>query len=227
MRGSTTLTRAMIKNILDFILTQLISSRTERWHISSVGLRAIIADSGLELWCVENIVNTPLTRQLKMEWHGADSISDPKRPNKLSSELSWQTRYQFRCSVDNHAYPLTSTSAGRRRRLACFAMVSAAHEMAPQTNYTINYIAATHLAIDYTGQSVTLRTTCSNGNTGSWPNNTYAGLWPVEALLVELSANSHISNNTSQFVWWAVTKHWRIYSTEWCTRLLWPSVYGW
>ena len=77
----------MIKNILDLILARLISSRTERWYVSS-GLRAIITDSGLELRCVKNIVNTPLTRQLKSERHSANSISDPKRTNKLSSELS-------------------------------------------------------------------------------------------------------------------------------------------
>ena len=84
MQGPTTLTLAMIKNILDLILTRLISSRTERWYISS-GLRAIITNSGLELQCVKNIVNTPLTRQLKTERHSANSISHPKRPNKLSS----------------------------------------------------------------------------------------------------------------------------------------------
>ena len=56
----------MIKNILDLILAQLISSRMERWYVSS-GLGAIITDSGLELQCVKNIVNMPLTRQLKME----------------------------------------------------------------------------------------------------------------------------------------------------------------
>ena len=78
---------AMIKNILDLILARLISSRTERWYISSC-LRAIITDSGLELQCMKNIVNTPLTRQLKTEGHSANSISDPKRPNKLSSKLT-------------------------------------------------------------------------------------------------------------------------------------------
>ena len=83
----------MIKNTLNLILTRLISSRTERWYISS-GLKAIITDSGLELRCMKNIVNTPLTRQLKTEGHGANSISDPKRPNKLSSKLSLQTRCQ-------------------------------------------------------------------------------------------------------------------------------------
>ena len=77
---------AMIKNILDLILARLISSRMERWYIS-IGLRATITDSGLELRCVKNIVNTPLTRQLKTEGHSANSISDPKRPNKLSSQF--------------------------------------------------------------------------------------------------------------------------------------------
>ena len=80
-------TLAMIKNILDLILARLISSRTERWYVGS-GLGAIITNSGLELQCVKNIVNTPLTRQLKMEGHSANSISDPKRPNKLSSQFT-------------------------------------------------------------------------------------------------------------------------------------------
>ena len=83
MRGPTTLTLAMINNILDLILARLISSSMERWYVSS-GLRA---DSGLELYCVKNIVNTPLTRQLKMEGHSANSISDPKKPNKFSSQF--------------------------------------------------------------------------------------------------------------------------------------------
>ena len=48
MQGPTMLTLAMIKNILNLILAQLISSRMERWYVSS-GLRAIITDSGLEL----------------------------------------------------------------------------------------------------------------------------------------------------------------------------------
>ena len=86
MRGPTTPTLAMIKNILDLILTRLISSRTERRDVGS-GLGAIITNSRLELRCVKNIVNTPLTRQLKTERHSANSISDPKRPNKLSSEF--------------------------------------------------------------------------------------------------------------------------------------------
>ena len=84
MRGPTTPTLAMIKNILDLILARLISSRTERRYVSSV-LRAIITDSGLELRCVKNIVNMPLTRQLKTERHSANSTNDPKRPNKFSS----------------------------------------------------------------------------------------------------------------------------------------------
>ena len=78
---------AMIKNILDFILAQLISSRMERRYISSVGLRAIIANSGLELRCMKNIVNVPLTRQLKVECYSANSISDQKGPNELISKL--------------------------------------------------------------------------------------------------------------------------------------------
>ena len=77
----------MIQNILDLILARLISSRTERRYVSS-GLRAIITDSGLELRRVKNIVNTPLTRQLKTEGHSANSISDPKGPNKLSSQFT-------------------------------------------------------------------------------------------------------------------------------------------
>ena len=77
----------MIKNILDLILARLISSRTERRYIGS-GLRTIITDSGLELRSVKNIVNTPLTRQLKAEGHSANSSNDPKRPNKLSSQFT-------------------------------------------------------------------------------------------------------------------------------------------
>ena len=86
MRGPTTPTLAMIKNILDLILARLISSRTERRYVSS-GLRTIITDSRLELQGVKNTVNSPLTRQHKMKGHSANSISDPKRPNKLSSKL--------------------------------------------------------------------------------------------------------------------------------------------
>ena len=77
----------MIKNILDLILARLISSKTERWYVSS-GLGAIVTNSGLELRCVKNNVNMPLTRQLKSERHSANSISDPKRPNKLSSQFT-------------------------------------------------------------------------------------------------------------------------------------------
>ena len=81
------LTLAMIKNILDLILARLISSRTERQYVSS-GLRAIITNSGLELQSMKYIVNTPLTRKLKTEGHSANSISDPKRPNKFSSQFT-------------------------------------------------------------------------------------------------------------------------------------------
>ena len=48
-QGTTTLTRVMVKLILNFILTQLIRSRTKRWNVSSGGLKAIIANNGLEL----------------------------------------------------------------------------------------------------------------------------------------------------------------------------------
>ena len=88
-------TRVMIKDIFHFVLTQLISSRTESWYISCIGIRSIIANSGLELQCMKHIVYTPLARQLKMEKHGTDSSNDPKRPNKLSSKLSRQPRCQF------------------------------------------------------------------------------------------------------------------------------------
>ena len=76
----------MIKNILDLILARLISSRTERRYVGS-GLGAIITNSGLELQSVKYIVNMPLTRQLKTEGHSANSISDPKRSKKLSSQF--------------------------------------------------------------------------------------------------------------------------------------------
>ena len=99
-----------------------------------------------------------------------------KGPTNLAASFRDNPGANFRCSVDNHAYPPTTTSAGLRRRLACFAMVSAAREMAPRTNYTVDYIAATRSATDYTGQSVTSRTACSNGYTGSHPNKTYAGI---------------------------------------------------
>ena len=77
----------MVKNILNLVLAQFISSRTEIWYVSS-GLRTIITDGGLELRCEKNIVNTPLTRQLKIECHSTNSTSDLKGPNKLSSELA-------------------------------------------------------------------------------------------------------------------------------------------
>ena len=66
MRGPTTPTLAMIKNILDLILARLISSRTERQYVGS-GLGAIITNNGLELQSMKNIVNTLLTGQLKAE----------------------------------------------------------------------------------------------------------------------------------------------------------------
>ena len=85
-------TRAMIKNIFDFVLAQLISSRTESWYISCVGIRAIVADSGLELQGMKHVMYTPLARQLKTKGHGTNSSNDMKRSNKLSSELSRQPR---------------------------------------------------------------------------------------------------------------------------------------
>ena len=59
--------RAMIKDIFDFVLTQLISSRMESWDVSCIGIRAIVANSGLELQGMEHIMHTPLARQLKAE----------------------------------------------------------------------------------------------------------------------------------------------------------------
>ena len=84
--------RAMIKDIFYFVFARLISSRTENWYISCVGIRAIVANSGLELRGMKHVMNTPLARQLKAEGHGTDSSNDTKRSNKLSSELSRQPR---------------------------------------------------------------------------------------------------------------------------------------
>ena len=56
----------MIKYILDLILAQLISSRTERWYVSS-GLGAIITNSGLELRSVKYIVDRLDYRLLLLE----------------------------------------------------------------------------------------------------------------------------------------------------------------
>ena len=88
-------TRVIIKNIFDFVLARLISSRTESWYISCIGIRAIVANSGLKLQGMEHVVHAPLARQLKMKEHGTNSSNDPKRPNKLSSKLSRQPRCQF------------------------------------------------------------------------------------------------------------------------------------
>ena len=84
--------RAMIKNVFYFVLARLISSRTENWYVSCVGIRAIVANSGLELRGMKHVMNTPLARQLKAERHSADSSNDTKRSNKLSSEFSRQPR---------------------------------------------------------------------------------------------------------------------------------------
>ena len=86
------LTRAMIKNIFDFVLVQLISSRMENWYVSCIGIRAIIANRGLELRGIKHVMYTPLARQLKAKGHSADSSNDTKRSNKLSSKLSRQPR---------------------------------------------------------------------------------------------------------------------------------------
>ena len=83
-------TRAMIKNVIHFVLTQLISSRMESWYVGFVGIRAIVPNGRLELRCMKHIVYMPLARQLKTEGHRTDSSNNPKRPNKLSSKLSQQ-----------------------------------------------------------------------------------------------------------------------------------------
>ena len=85
----------MIKNIFNFVLAQLISSRTESWDVGFIGSRAIVANGGLELRYMKHIVHMPLARQLKTEGHGTDSSNDPKWPNKLSRKLSRQLRCQF------------------------------------------------------------------------------------------------------------------------------------
>ena len=64
---TTTPARAMIKDIFYFVFARLISSRMENWYVSCVGIRAIVADSGLELRGMKHIMNTPLARQLKAE----------------------------------------------------------------------------------------------------------------------------------------------------------------
>ena len=84
--------RAMIKDIFYFVLARLIGSRTESWYVSCVGIRAIVADSGLELQGMKHVMYTPLARQLKAKGHSTDSSNNTKRSNKLSSELSRQPR---------------------------------------------------------------------------------------------------------------------------------------
>ena len=93
----------MIKNIFYFVLARLISSRMENWYISYVGIRAIVADSGLELRGMKYIMYTPLARQLKAKGHSADSSNDTKWSNNLSSKLSQQPRCKLEMLVDNHA----------------------------------------------------------------------------------------------------------------------------
>ena len=60
-------TRTMIKDIFNFILARLISSRMENWYVSCIGIRAIVANSGLELRGMKHVMNMPLARQLKAE----------------------------------------------------------------------------------------------------------------------------------------------------------------
>ena len=64
---TTAPTRMMIKDIFYFVLAQLISIRMENWYVSCIGIRAIVADSGLELRGMKHVVHTPLARQLKAE----------------------------------------------------------------------------------------------------------------------------------------------------------------
>ena len=78
----------MIKNTFDIVFAQIIRSRMESWYISCVGIRAIVANSGLELQGMKHVMYMPLARQLKTEGHGTDSSNNPKRPNKLSSKLT-------------------------------------------------------------------------------------------------------------------------------------------
>ena len=63
----TTPTRAMIKDVFNFVFARLISSWMENWYVSCVGIRAIVANSGLELRGMKHVVHMPLARQLKAE----------------------------------------------------------------------------------------------------------------------------------------------------------------
>ena len=78
----------MIKNVFHIVLARLISSRMENWYISCIGIRAIVANSRLELRGMKHVMNTPLARQLKVKGHSANSSNDTKWSNKLSSKLS-------------------------------------------------------------------------------------------------------------------------------------------
>ena len=88
-------TRAMINNIFHFVLARLISSRTESWYVNCVGIRAIVANSRLELRGMKHVMYTPLARQLKTKGHGTDSSNDMKRSNKLSSKLLRQPKLEM------------------------------------------------------------------------------------------------------------------------------------
>ena len=85
----------MIKDIFNFVLARLISSKTENWYVSCIVIRASVADSGLKLQGMKHVVHTPLARYLKTEGHGTNSSYNPKLPNKLSSKLLQQPRCQF------------------------------------------------------------------------------------------------------------------------------------
>ena len=84
----TTPVRAMIENIFNLILTQLISSKMGRSYVSSIGIRTIIANGGLDLQCIKHIVHMPLARQLKTKGHGTGSSNNPKWTNKLCGKFT-------------------------------------------------------------------------------------------------------------------------------------------
>ena len=112
----------------------------------------------------------------------------------------------FKCSVLNHARYPTLMSTSRLRLFACCAMVMAACDSAPLTSCTVDYMREMHSATASTGQSVTARTACSNGKTGSLPYTTYAGECCVALLQLELSANSARGSMRSQLLCRAVTR---------------------
>ena len=108
----------MIKNIFYFVFTRLISSRMENWYVSCVGIRAIIANSGLELRGMKYVMNTPLARQLKAEQHSADSSNDTKRSNKLSSKFARQPRCKLEM-LSRHPCIATNDNVGKPAMPIC------------------------------------------------------------------------------------------------------------